>query len=516
MSGEGLAAQEASRSAAPDPATKNKKQRTDANDELVRNAVSTFVLTRDGGPVPLRLGENEIGRALLGPGRPTVSRRQVTLKVDTHDVQVRSDGANPTCVRAASSSPWATIAKGETAVLPSGGQIALDCKRVEGSVLTLERLDPWAASSAVMIAPPLASPASPEATTAATEAADAAPIPVVAALPPAATALPLAADAPMPAAAFEPCIDAKITDGARTYAWPWTKWTAGLPGTVTYADLHAKAATYFPKLAPATFELTYMDKEESITLATDDCVSYMVEKALAGSPSSSVLLTVAPVTQPPTPAVQPPQPPAQPLPPAQPPLAPQGQPPQPQQQPAQPPQPPTQQLAAEPQPGPGTAAGSKRKRKRDKAELKVLPPGWKRQGHTDGRGREFKRFLVSLTVTLTLTLTLTLSLTLTPNPAALQPCLTSPSPARPRLRQGVAEGLGPLFQSRLPGEHGGHLGLFPGRGPRGVCPRRLGGGSVPHERGAQPRGDQREAPPRGQPRHTPRPVRRGLLEHRAS
>ena len=108
-----------------------------------------------------------------------------------------------------------------------------------------------------MIALPLASPASPEATTAATEAAYAAPVSVVAALPPAATWRPPAAAAAMPAsAAFEPCIDAKITDQTRTYALSWTKWAAGLPGTVTYADLHAKAATYFSKLEPSTFERT--------------------------------------------------------------------------------------------------------------------------------------------------------------------------------------------------------------------------------------------------------------------
>jgi len=74
---------------------------------------------------------------------------------------VRSYGANPSCVRAASSSPWATILKGKTAVLPSGGQITLDCKRIEGSVMTLERQDLVASSSVVMIAPPLASPSSP-------------------------------------------------------------------------------------------------------------------------------------------------------------------------------------------------------------------------------------------------------------------------------------------------------------------------------------------------------------------
>ena len=169
---------------------------------------SNFVLTRDGDPVPLFLGGNEIGRALLGPRWTAVSRRQVTLHVDAADgAQVRSDGTNPTCVRAASSSPWSTIAKGETAALPSGGQIALDCKRIEGSVMTLERLmtqELAAASSVVTIAPPLASPASPEAATAATVAADAAPIPAADALPPAADALPPAADAPMPAAEFEP------------------------------------------------------------------------------------------------------------------------------------------------------------------------------------------------------------------------------------------------------------------------------------------------------------------------
>jgi hypothetical protein len=164
------------------------------------SAPSHFVLTRDDSdPVPLSLGDNEIGRALLGPRWTAVSRRQVTLKVDAQDgVQARSDGTNPTCLRAASSSPWATIAKGDTAVLPSGGQIALDCKRIEGSVMTLERLMTLAAASSVVtIAPPLASPASPEAATAATEIADAAPIPADAAPIP-------AADAPMPAAAFEP------------------------------------------------------------------------------------------------------------------------------------------------------------------------------------------------------------------------------------------------------------------------------------------------------------------------
>ena len=99
--------------------------------------------------------------ARCGPRWSAVSRKQCTLKVDQDEVLVRSYGANPSCVRAASSSPWATILKGKTAVLPSGGQITLDCKRIEGSVMTLERQDLVASSSVVMIAPPLASPSSP-------------------------------------------------------------------------------------------------------------------------------------------------------------------------------------------------------------------------------------------------------------------------------------------------------------------------------------------------------------------
>jgi hypothetical protein len=168
---------------------------------------SPFVLTRDGEPVPLSLGGNEIGRALLGPRWTTVSRRQVTLTVSAESVQVTSGGTNPTFLRPSSSSPWATIAKGETAALPSGGQIALDCKNIEGSVMTLERPltpDLAAATSAVTIAPPLASPASPELAVAAAEAAAAAPTPATAEPPPAAdTPMP---DAPteMSTAAFEP------------------------------------------------------------------------------------------------------------------------------------------------------------------------------------------------------------------------------------------------------------------------------------------------------------------------
>ena len=171
-----------------------------------------------------------------------------------------------------------------------------------------------------------------------------------------------AAPAVKPAPAVE--IHAKISDlKEEPRKWNWTKWAAGLPeGTVTYADLHEKAASYFDLDArpepDATFKLTYMDEDgDNIRLKSASCVSYMIEQALAGSRTSPVMLNFTLVrlpdragpTQPLPPPPQPPQPPAQPPPPTQPPQPPQSQPPTPQQPPAQqPPQPPSQPPAGPP------------------------------------------------------------------------------------------------------------------------------------------------------------------------
>ena len=170
------------------------------------------------------------------------------------------------------------------------------------------------------------------------------------------------APAVIPSPAVE--IHAKISDlKEEPRKWNWKTWAAGLPGgTVKYADLHAKAASYFDldaRLEPdATFKLTYKDEDgDFIRLKSTGCVSYMVEQALAGSPSSPVMLKFTLVrlpdradpTQPLPPPPQPPQPPAQPPPPTQPPQPTQSQPPTPQQPPAQqPPQPPSQPPAGPP------------------------------------------------------------------------------------------------------------------------------------------------------------------------
>ena len=103
-----------------------------------------------------------------------------------------------------------------------------------------------------------------------------------------------AAPAVIPAPAVE--IHAKISDlKEEPRKWNWTKWAAGLPeGTVTYADLHEKAARYFDLDArpgpDATFYLTYMDEDGDVRLKDTSNVSYMVEQALAGSRTSPVML----------------------------------------------------------------------------------------------------------------------------------------------------------------------------------------------------------------------------------
>ena len=91
--------------------------------------------------VDLTTGSFELGRRLLGPEFPFVSRCQATLHAIPEEplrVLLRSAGAkNPTGIRPMGTTQWTWLKQGEQRTLSSGDAIALDAKLKTGTVFSL-------------------------------------------------------------------------------------------------------------------------------------------------------------------------------------------------------------------------------------------------------------------------------------------------------------------------------------------------------------------------------------------
>ena len=87
-----------------------------------------FSLSASRATIPLHAGTtHQLGREVLGPAFAFVSRLQATVHCDAYTQALRLEilGSNPTGLLSCGATGWRWLAKGDSATLAVGDQIAL-------------------------------------------------------------------------------------------------------------------------------------------------------------------------------------------------------------------------------------------------------------------------------------------------------------------------------------------------------------------------------------------------------